>query len=153
MENGKIETESGKRKTESGKTEIEIVILPNPNQMILLRKMQKEIRGIPVLPVCLRCEALTSLSDKISKAEPKSIFEEDGKIILRVEMEINEKVSEGRILLSENTFGTVGSRETLDLSEFPLKKLSPFRIVKIETEKLSNGTKWKILEEKWCKIK
>lgn len=153
MENGKIETENGKRKTENGKTEIEIVILPNPNQMILLRKMQKEIRGIPVLPVCLRCEALTSLSDKITKAEPKDIFEKDGKIILRVEMEINGKVSEGRILLCEDTFGETDSGKTPDLSEFPLKKLSPFRIVRMETEELSNGTKWKVVEEKWCKIK
>ena len=120
---------------EKGKIETEIVILPNPNQMILLRKLQKEIRGIPVLPVCLRCDGLTGLSDKITKAEPKSIFEEDGKIILRVEMEINEKVSEGRILLSENTFGTAGSGKTPELSESLLKKLSPFRIVKMESEK------------------
>ena len=138
---------------ENDKIKTETVILPDPNQMILLRKLQKGIRGIPVLPVCLRCEALTSLSDKITKAEPKDIFEKDGKIILRVEMEINGKVSEGRILLSENTFGTVGSRETPDLSEFLLKKLSPFRIVRMETEELSNGTKWKVVEEKWCKIK
>lgn len=146
MENGKIETENGK-------TEIEIVILPNPNQMILLRKLQKEIGGIPVLPVCLRCEALMRLSDKITKAQPTGFFEENGKIILIVEMEINGKVSEGRILLSENTFRTAGSGKTPELSESLLKKLSPFRIVKMESEKLSNGTKWKVVEEKWCKIK
>ena len=138
---------------ENGKTEIEIVILPNPNQMILLRKLQKEIGGIPVLPVCLRCEALMRLSDKITKAQPTGFFEENGKIILRFEMEINGKVSEGRIALCEDTSGTAGSGKTPELSESLLKKLSPFRIVKMESEKLSNGTKWKVVEEKWAKIK
>ncbi|MBR4600745.1 MAG: hypothetical protein IKO39_11945 [Treponema sp.] len=138
---------------EKEKIKTETVILPDPNQMILLRKMQKEIGGIPVLPVCLRCQALTSLSDKITKAEPKDIFEKDGKIILRVEMEINGKVSEGRILLCERAFSTADSENVPYLSDYPLKKLSPFRIAKMETEELPNGRRWKILEEKWCKIK
>ena len=140
----------------NGKFKTEIVILPNPNQMILLKALQKEFRGIPSLPICLRCDALKSLSDKITRAEPREIIEEEGKIFLKVEMKINGELSEGRIELCEKTcesYGTTSLEKTPDLSAYSLKKLSPFRIVKMETEELENGKKWKVNEEKWCKIK
>ncbi len=141
---------------ENGKLKTEIVILPNPNQMILLKALQKEFRGIPSLPLCLRCDALKSLSDKITRAEPREIIEEEGRIILKVELEINGNLSEGRIELCEKSSascGTTSLEKTADLSDYSLKKLSPFRIVKMETEELENGKKWKVTEEKWCKIK
>ncbi len=141
---------------ENGKLKTEIVILPNPNQMILLKALQKEFRGIPSLPFCLRCDALKSLSDKITRAEPREIIEEEGRIILKVELEINGNLSEGRIELCEKSSvscGTTSLEKTADLSDYSLKKLSPFRIVKMETEELENGKKWKVTEEKWCKIK
>lgn len=141
---------------ENVKFKTEIVILPNPNQMILLKALQKEFRGIPSLPICLRCDALKSLSDKINLAEPKEIIEEEGKFFLKVEMEINGEHSEGRIELCEkssDSCGTTSLEKTVNLSDYSLKKLSPFRIVKMEIEELENGKKWKVTEEKWCKIK
>lgn len=136
----------------------ETILLPNPNQLILLRELQKEFCSVPALPLCLKCPKLNGLKDKISKAEPSGLFIEDRRLFLRVEMTVNGKCCEGRIelgdyrLKSDNDSGEEPSFSCLTRKTLPFKKLSPFRIVKIETEDFENGKKWNVLEEKWGKV-
>ena len=149
----------------------EIVILPNPNQLILLRKLQNEIcrkAGLyPVLPLCVKCEKLTGLDSKITKIEVKDLQTEENssqKIIsLSVELEINGESASGRIEIGKEP-GEKASSSKKWQAEFPLdseieeslgpvKKLSPFKIAELETEEFENGRRWKISGEKWGKLR
>ena len=137
-----------------------IVIIPNPNQLILLRDLQKELCSVPTFPIYVECDELKSLNDKVTNAEPEGIFTET-KIYLGINMEVNGKKCSGRIELGENkgNFQKTQSNSKdiptnfsqKPLSESGLKKLSPFRIVELKSEHFENGLKWKILREKWVK--
>ncbi len=129
----------------------ETVIFPNPNQLILIRKLQAQIGGIPVFPICIRCQELKELSDKISKSEISNLFFEDGSVFLSVKLEINQKETMGRIELSKSLSELKIRLENTEIKQ--IKKISPFRIVKMESEEFKNGVKWKITAEKWVKIK
>ena len=149
--------------------------MPNPNQLILVREMQKavcvalrETVPVPVLPLCVKSEKLQNLTDKISKAVPESIFfkrnchSEPRKefIFLSIDMTINGKQCKGTIELckirSENDCN-IGEKlaEIQEKCAVPLtkiKKISPFRIVELETEEYENGRTWRVLSEKWGKL-
>lgn len=159
---------------ESGMLKKEICIFPHPNQEILLRKMQKDIclklnnekfTAIQCMPLCLKCEKLTDLTAKITKADIDSIKKDestDKKILyLAVNLEINGESTKGRIDLCE--FNEENSdnesqesflmEQTLSQKALSLKKLSPFRIIEMNSKKYENGVRWEITAEKWVKIK
>lgn len=167
MENGKWEAESGKWKTE-------ICVFPHPNQVILLREMQKVVckklnqekfTVIQCIPLCLKCPNLTDLTVKITKADIDSIKEDvfsDKKIIyLAVNLEINGIAATGRIELCEideenltkEAQESFSAEAILSQEEIPFKKLSPFRIVEMNSEEYENGVHWEITAEKWGKVK
>lgn len=137
----------------------EIVILPNPNQLILLRAVQKKFCAIPMLPICVRCEALQSVSDNITKAEPAEFFSDESKICLKVKMKVNGSDCNGRIELAKSE-NLQQAQELLEGDSILLareilskiKKISPFRIAEMETEFFENGSTWRITREKWGKI-
>ena len=138
----------------------EIVLLPNPNQLILLKDLQKEIcRTIsgfmPVYPICLKCGELCAVTDKITKADVGKVFLEKGRIFLSVGLEINGIAATGRIelceILEENP--EINSKNDFSIEDLPFKKLSPFRIVEMNSEECENGLRWKITAEKWGKVK
>ena len=132
----------------------EIVVFPNPNQLIILRKIQKSLCDVPTLPLILKCTELHDLSDLISKAVPEGYYIEEKKLFIKVAMEINGKACEGSIELGKtNGF----SQESSDInpettSLLKMKKISPFRIVEMKSEEFQNGITWKIVREKWKKI-
>ena len=128
----------------------EIQIFPNPNQLILLREIQKKVCKIPCLPLSLTCPELKSLSDKISRARVHKFFISENKVILKFDMEINGKECEGQIELGKAGFLPKNPESILPEQ---IKTLSPFRIVKIEKSEFQNGLTWKILQEKWVKIR
>lgn len=137
----------------------EIVLLPNPNQVILLKDLQKEICRtisgfVPVYPICLKCGELCAVTDKITKADVGQVFLEKGRISLSVELEINGNAAEGRIelceILEENP--EIDSKNDFSIEDLPFKKLSPFRIVEMNSEECKNGARWEITAEKWGKI-
>ena len=139
-----------------------IVILPNPNQLILLRDIQKEIcmenkQSLPILPLCVKSDCLKTLGQKITQVSLNSIEkDDDGIFFIFVQLETDGKTSVGKLLLCTPGKSPAFSETFLaDITEKLKKigKLSPFRIAKIETEEYEKGTKWKILEEKWCKLK
>ena len=136
----------------------EIVVFPNPNQLILLRELQKKTCALPALPLCLRCAELKDIKDKITKTEPEEFLIEGNRVFIKVGMEVNGKSCEGRIELGEKDYLTdSGNSEGMSFpcpiqESLSIKKISPFRIVEMETEEFENGTKWKILREKWGKI-
>ena len=146
-------------------------ILPNPNQLIFLRKLQKEICdclnesefcAVPSLPICLKCENLFDLNAKITKIEANEIESDEEGVFLSVNLEINEKNESGKIELCKfnKNYGTseeknqifASMKNLLQNQIAEIKKISPFRICEMETEDFVNGKKWKILREKWGKI-
>ncbi len=150
-----------------------IVLLPNPNQLILLRKLQKELCLLPLLPLSAECNELNDLNAKITKAELKKLEEKESDrkkiIFISLELEINGKICEGKIELGEdyrvkpdNDRGYKSDNDnerktntSVILSEtknLPFKKLSPFKICETEITEKENGREWKIFREKWRKI-
>jgi len=129
-----------------------IVLLPNPNQLILLRKLQKELCLLPLLPLSAECNELNDLNAKITKAELKKLEEKESDrkriIFISLEMEINGKICEGKIELGEKTCQIPCN----DILNIPFKKLSPFKICETEITEKENGREWKIFREKWRKI-
>ena len=149
---------------------METVIFPNPNQMILLRSLQREIccewDFLPVLPIFLKSEKLTGFNAKITKIEidnlEKIVCGEKEIVFLKVSLEINGENADGKIVLgekdSDSEKGQTDIKQPSDndenlLSLKSLKKLSPFKISEIETEELENGRRWKITREKWGKLR
>lgn len=150
----------------------EIVIFPNPNQEIILRNLQKEfcilinenyeqdLFAIPILPICIKNQKLTSLEPKITKAISSGIVWHENKLILQIQMNINEKDSIGQIELCKIIENKTRKNLTNDslvkkISELqisPQIKINSFRIVRIEIEECHTGTKWNVLEEKWKKL-
>ena len=124
----------------------ETVLIPNPNQIILLRELQKVACFVPSLPLCVRCEELSSLKDKISKADVKGLFVDGNNLFLSIDMEVNGKACEGRIELGEKRADYATD------APLKIKKISPFRIVEMELEESTNGRTWKVKKEKWGKI-
>ncbi|WP_294429302.1 hypothetical protein [uncultured Treponema sp.] len=147
-------------KTEILKVKSETVILPNPNQLILLRELQKKLCSVPALPLCLKCSELHDITDNISKSDVKGIYIEENRIFLRIETTVNGKECEGRIELGEGVkrFNDSDDKEKerfLNLAQemaSKIKKLSPFKIAQMETEEFENGRIWKITKEKWGKV-
>ncbi|MBQ9622122.1 MAG: hypothetical protein IJJ71_00950 [Treponema sp.] len=144
----------------------EIVLLPNPNQLILLKDLQKEICRtisgfVPVYPICLKCGELCAVTDKITKADVGKVFLDKGRIFLSVGLEINGNAAEGRIELCEideenltkEAQESFSAEAILSQEEIPFKKLSPFRIVEMNSEEYENGVHWEITAEKWGKVK
>ena len=146
---------------------IKTALFLNPNQLILVREMQKsallllsEFSPVPTLPLCVTCAELHSLSDKITKATPTELFFERTSLFLSVELEINGKSCKGTIelckILSERDCTPEEKRaEIQEACATPLskiKKISPFRIVELESEEYENGRTWRVLGEKWGKI-
>ena len=154
----------------------ETVIFLNPNQIILIRNLQKELCAVtyekiperksiiclPILPICVKNEELKEKA-KITKAQPFGIYIEENKILLKIEMRIDGKESSGRIEVCELIFKNKDSGEDFrlkseDFSEIwekfapKIKKISPFRLVQMETEENENGIVWRVLKEKWEKI-
>ena len=154
----------------------ESVIFLNPNQLILMRNLQEKICAtaskkiqkteslicVPALPICVKSDDLKENS-KITKAAPSKIYIEENKIFLKVGMEIDGCESCGKIELCEMIFENAGCTGTFGLKsedfsaiweDFApkIKKISPFRLVQIETEEFANGRTWKVTDEKWVKI-
>ena len=124
----------------------EIVIIPNPNQLILLRNLQKELCSIPTFPLCLRCALLKDFSDIISKNEAKDLYIEKNKIFLKVCLNVNGTDGEGKIELGE------ALSQIHELPSPKIKKISPFKIAQMKTNEYKNGREWKITQEKWVKF-
>ena len=123
---------------------------------------------VPTLPLCIRGLELKNLGDKITKAEPCEFFFENGRIFLSVRLEINGTESHGKIELckiyieesesngmkSEPNLEAELSSPRFDTENFlAIKKFSPFRICEMESEDFDKGVTWKILREKWGKIR
>ena len=145
----------------------ETALFLNPNQLILVRELQKsacamlsEFSPVPTLPLCVESAELQSISDKITKAVPKEFFFENERLFLLIELEINRKQCDGKIELCRLLSAKKINKEE-NLREIhknteeirsKIKKISPFRIVELEREEFENGLKWCVLNEKWEKI-
>ena len=152
-----------------------IVIFPNPNQILLLREIQKEICSqlnknkiliIPIFPIYAECYELKNFSDKITELEPCEIFFEKEKFSLKFKIKINEKFSTGKIELCQKIsqpkeqddkilkFFEIEETKQKNFQNhlLKIKRLSPFRIVEIDVEEAENRKSWKIMREKWGKI-
>lgn len=152
----------------------ESVIFPNPNQLITLRALQtalcgainarhKAVLAVPALPLCIRSEALASGAEcRISGAEAQTLATEGSGIFLSIALKINGQRESGRIELC-NVCGLIERIDSKSmLSEVKdeierefvpkLKKISPFRLVRLETEEYKNGRTWSITREKWGKF-
>ena len=133
---------------------ITTAIFLNPNQIILIRNLQKELYpALPLLPICIKNEDLHEES-KVTKARPAGIYKQNDKIYLKIEMEIDGKESNGtielcRFLSDENTLDCQKLWESFSTG---IKKISPFRLVQIETEEGEKGTIWRVVKEKWKKL-
>lgn len=138
---------------ENLKLKSQIVIFPNPNQLILLRKIQKELckegdSVLPLYPICLKCKELKGLNDKITKSDVQGFYIEEKKICLSVALEINGKEAKGYLELCES------NEESQNQIRFdiPFTKISPFRIVEMKSQESEKGLEWKVSREKWVKI-
>ena len=152
-------------------------VFPNPNQQILLIEAQRKICSLlnkkfsskenflvsPSLPVCIKSTDLKDINDRITRMKPRQFFFEDGIIFLEIGMKINGNDAKGTLELCE-----IHCEENESLTEIKrcdvfcetgfsgilgeIKKISPFRIVEMETEEFASGKIWRILREKWGKI-
>lgn len=153
---------------EKTETKSETVLLPGPNQLILLRELQKEIcaeinsldvgaLAVPCLPVCLRSAGIKDLKDKITRTETAGVRSDADTVFLEVGMTVNGEECDGKIALvrTEQCGGGV-SGVAVPLKDRAvsqrLRKISPFRIAEMETEESELGREWRVLRERWGKI-
>ena len=161
---------------EKGKLRRDTVIFLNPNQIILIRDLQKDVSFLlnrslqvkekafclPLLPICVRNKDLHEKT-RIKKAKPCGLYTTESKICLKIEMEIDGKESFGKIelcglIFEKRDFPKGFPIKNEDFSEIwekfapKIKKISPFRLVQIESEESEKGIVWKVLKEKWVKL-
>ena len=151
-ESEKRKVDSEKLTAEDGKQKTRFLIFPNPNQVILLRKIQKELcqknpGAVPSYPICIKCDDLQKLEDKVTKAGIEDFFIEENKIFLSIGMEVNGKLANGRLELCK-----IDEEMPVKIQcDIQFKKISPFRIAETQIGKKENGIVWHVLREKWGK--
>ena len=145
----------------------EIVLLPHPNQLSLLRTAQKELcsllhafTAIPVLPLCVKCSGLHQFDDTITHAVPTGVFFDSDCVFLIIDLEINGKTTNGSIalcrLMSKTEMAEAERAKVRLIGEHlcaSLKKISPSRVAQLETEETDVSITWSVVRSRWVKLR
>lgn len=152
----------------------EFAIFFHQNQLLEIRKFQEELCNalikngilcVPYSPLMIQTEKLNEKS-KISSIKilpfsiedfKKSNYQKNETLNLKAEAEIDGTKEEGVIKIIKIFQDSKNCASSLSLSgeelKLDLEKVSPFKICEIEIEETEKSTVWKILSEKWMKIK
>ncbi|MCR4823587.1 MAG: hypothetical protein K5873_12025 [Treponema sp.] len=133
----------------------EIVLRPNPNQLIILRQIQKFLKGFPILPLCIKSPGLKKMDDRIEDVKALNLEIKEKKLLINVELKVNSLSCHGEMPLCQYEKELPSESELVQLQNkiFPqIKKFSPVKISLMEEESLEKGKQWKILKEKWLKF-
>lgn len=159
---------------------IQFVIFPHQNLILKIREFQdslcdflasKNILHVPSFPIMIQTENQNELNEK---SEINSLFldeQDKGDFIktfykanekLCLKIKINEKKGEIALVQILKDSKTITQNNENDkifdenefskkLQELSSKKISPFKLCKLEIERTEKSSKWKILSEKWKK--
>ena len=150
----------------------EIVIVPNPNQALVLRALQKEVCAalsqkelapLPSYPLVIKSARLSHLTHEITHAAflsdtPLSFDGTTLALNARLTLDGEEAHAQFNICtlhtenarLSDEVMDTLTALSNAKLAH--IKKISPFRLAEQETEEMQNGRIWHITAEKWKKL-
>ncbi|WP_407424966.1 hypothetical protein [Treponema sp.] len=145
----------------------EIAVIPNPNQIIIIHKIQhslcsiinskadKEVFAVPVYPFYVKFDESISLNDKIQSLIPEKLDFDKGIFFISIKAEVNQNKINGRIELcrfskTPKEFSPIFSEIETDIKL--LKKISPAKLAEIEINEGSDEKFWTIKSEKWIKF-